>query len=124
MWHVRAGSAGMTAFLFGTGLLVQGQDPAAGGLVEAVKGAKEKQETCRIAGIVVKTTADGRYELRNVPSGRYKVKVTRNGYVEAEYGQRKPSDPGGTLALAPGENKEPVNFKLIPAAVIAGRIFD
>ena len=151
MWHVRAGSAGMTAFLFGTGLLVQGQDPAAGGLVEAVKGAKEKQETCRIAGMVVKladgtplknatvrlengedrehtiavkTTADGRYELRNVPSGRYKVKVTRNGYVEAEYGQRKPSDPGGTLALAPGENKEPVNFKLIPAAVIAGRIFD
>src|SRR5262249_10088247 len=74
--------------------------------------------------IAAKTSADGRYELRNVPAGRDKLKVTRNGYVEMEYGQRKPSDPGATLALSEGENKESINFRLIPASVIAGRIFD
>ena len=149
MWCLRTGSAVMTAFFFGTVLLAQGQAPAAGGMAGSAKGAKE--ETCRIKGMVVKladgtplknatvrlengdnrehtiaakTSGDGRYELRNVPPGRYKVKVTRNGYVEMEYGQRKPSDPGATLALSPGETKEPIDFRLIPAAVIAGKIFD
>src|SRR5215475_2592482 len=138
MWRVRAGSAWLTACLWGTGLLAHGQAPASEGMAGAAKGAKEKEQTCRIAGMVVKlaegtplknamvrlengedrehtiaarTSADGRYELRNVPPGRYKVKVTRDGYVEMEYGQLKPSDPGATLALAPGENKEPINFR-------------
>jgi Carboxypeptidase regulatory-like domain len=77
----------------------------------------EKEATCRISGMVVKladgaplkgatvrvengedrehtiaakTTADGRFELRNIPAGRYKDLL----------------------------------FRLIPAAVIAGRVFD
>ena len=80
-----------------------------------------KEETCRVSGMVVKradgvplkgatvrlengedreptiatkTTGDGRFELRNVPAGRYKLPVSRNGYVETEHGQKKPSDPG------------------------------
>ena len=117
----------------------------------AAKAGKEKEETCRVSGIVLKladgtplknatvrldneedhehtiaarTGADGRFELRNVPAARYKLRVSRNGYVAAEYGQVKPSDPGAVFALAPGENKKDVTFKLIPAAVIMGRVFD
>jgi hypothetical protein len=117
----------------------------------AAKAGKDKDETCRVFGMVVKmadgaplknatvrlendsdrehviatkTTADGRFELRNVPSGRYKLKVFRNGYVEKEYGQHNPSDAGATFALSPGQDKHDVLFKLIPAAVIAGRVFD
>jgi len=139
----------MAALLCGIGLLAQEQTPSSAAMAAAAKSTT--QETCRIAGMVLKltdgtplknatvqlengddhehtiaakTAADGRYELRNVPSGRYKLKVTRVGYVAMEYGQRKPSDPGATLTLSPGANKEQINFQLIPAAVITGRIFD
>jgi hypothetical protein len=85
------------------------------------KVTKETEGTCRVSGLVVKkadgaplknalvqlennedldhtivarTTADEHFELRNLPAGKYKLSISRNGYVEAEYGQRKPSDPG------------------------------
>jgi len=115
------------------------------------KSDQEKDATCRISGMVVKladgaplkgatvrvengedrehtiaakTTADGRFELRNIPAGRYKLIVSRNGYVAAEYGQKKPSDPGAAFSLSSGETKKDLLFRLIPAAVIAGRVFD
>jgi len=115
------------------------------------KSDKEKDATCRISGMVVKladgvplkgatvrvengedrehtiaakTTADGRFELRNIPAGRYKLIVSRSGYVAAEYGQKKPSDPGAAFSLSSGETKKDLLFRLIPAAVIAGRVFD
>jgi len=112
---------------------------------------KEKNATCRISGMVVKladgaplrnatvqlengedrehtiatkTAADGRFELKNVPTGRYKLYVWRNGFVGTEYRKKRPSDPGATLSLSSGEIKKDVMFWLIPAAVIAGRVFD
>jgi 5-hydroxyisourate hydrolase-like protein (transthyretin family) len=115
------------------------------------KDAKEKEETCRISGMVLKamdgaplkgatvrlengedhehtiatkTAGDGRFELRNVPAGRYKVIVSRNGYVEMEHGQKKLSDPGAAFTLSPGQTRTDFLFKLIPAAVIAGRVFN
>jgi len=117
----------------------------------APKDAKEKEATCRVSGMVVrladgiplkgatvrlengedhehtiasKTSGDGRFELRNVPAGRYKLVVSRSGYVETEYGQKKPSDPGAAFTLSPGQTKTDLIFKLIPAAVIAGRVFN
>src|SRR5690242_19491355 len=111
----------------------------------AAAKAGKKEETCRVSGIVLRladgaplknatvrldneedhehtiaarTGADGRFELRNVPAARYKLRVFRTGYVEQEYGQVEPSDPGAVFALAPGEAKK-VFFRLIPAAVIA-----
>jgi protocatechuate 3,4-dioxygenase beta subunit len=59
-----------------------------------------------------------------VPAGRYKLVVSRSGYVETEYGQKKPSDPGAAFTLSPGQTKTDLIFKLIPAAVIAGRVFN
>jgi hypothetical protein len=117
----------------------------------AAKAGKEKEETCRISGMVVKladgtplkgatvvlsndedrehtiaakTTADGRFALKNVPPAHYKMTVSKNGYVGAEYGQQKPSDPGATLTLSAGQVKEELMFRLMPSAVIAGRVFN
>ena len=136
--------------LFGTALAAQAPSGAANP-ANATKTAKDKDETCRVSGMVVKmvdgtplknatvqlrnnddrehtiaakTTADGRFALKSVPPGRYKLVVGRNGYVEAEYGQIKPSDPGAAFSLSAGEDKHDLLFKLIPAAVISGRIFD
>src|SRR5262249_23433055 len=81
-------------------------------------------ESDREHTIATKTGADGRFALKNVPAGRYKLSVTRNGYVTAEYGQKKPSDPGTAFTLNAGEERKDLPFRLIPAAVITGRVFD
>jgi len=136
----------------GVGARGGGQSGSAGAAgTAAAKTGKEKEETCRVSGtvfkmvdgtplknatvrleneedhehtIAVRTAADGRFVLKNVPSARYKLKVSRNGFVEKEYGQQKPNDPGAVLALSPGENRHGLEIKLLPAAVIAGRIYD
>jgi len=142
---LRAFALGLTLGISALAALCFAQTPT------APKDSKEKQETCRVSGMVVrladglplkgatlrlengedqehriatKTAGDGRFELRNVPAGRYKLVVRRSGYVETEYGQKKPSDPGAAFTLSPGQTKTDLIFKLIPAAVIAGRVFN
>ena len=51
------------------------------------------------------TDATGRFTLKDIEPGRYRLSVERNGYVRQEYGQRGSSP-------------------MVPAAVIAGRISD
>jgi Carboxypeptidase regulatory-like domain len=149
-WRTTVTGAVLGALLFGTGL--HGQVPAAPPTGQGTPGAAgAKEETCRVSGLVAKmadgsplknatvllstesdrehtiatkTAVDGRFALKNVPAGRYKLSVSRNGYVTEEYGQKKPSDPGAAFTLAAGENRQDLVFKLIPAAVISGRVFD
>jgi protocatechuate 3,4-dioxygenase beta subunit len=68
--------------------------------------------------------AEGRFKLEGIEPGRYRLLAGRNGYVQREYGQRGPARPGATLTLAPGQRLDDVVFELIPAAVIAGRVYD
>jgi hypothetical protein len=70
------------------------------------------------------TDADGGFELKRLDPGGYKLTVSRVGFVTQEYGQRKPGDPGATLTLRPEQVIKDLVFRLIPAAVIAGRILD
>lgn len=74
--------------------------------------------------IATKTTADGHFLLKSVPAGQYKLKVTRNGYVDQELGQKKLGDPGATFTLRPGQRIADLVFKLGRAGVIAGKAFD
>lgn len=70
------------------------------------------------------TDTGGRFELEGINAGRYRLSVTRNGFVTQEYGQRRPDDPGAILTLRPGQNLKDLLFRLIPSAVIAGRIIN
>jgi protocatechuate 3,4-dioxygenase beta subunit len=114
-------------------------------------GDKPKKEDCSIAGIVVKlagseplkkatvqlesaddgtrsittsTDAGGRFQLKGLDPGRYRLTAMRNGFVTQEYGQKTPDDPGSALTLRPGQDVKDLLFRLIPSAVIAGRIID
>jgi hypothetical protein len=71
-----------------------------------------------------RTGADGRFELKNVVAGKYRLMVSRNGYFQMEYGQKKPSDPGATFSLRPGQHMSDLLFKLGLAGVITGKILD
>ena len=110
-----------------------------------------KTEKCTVAGMVVRkgssepihfahvtltndgdeqkslhgtTAADGRFAIKEVPPGDYRVTVTRNGYVGESYGATRPMDPGLPLALSPGKQVNDLIFRMTPAAIIAGHVRD
>jgi hypothetical protein len=70
------------------------------------------------------TGADGKYELRELPAGRYEIYVSRSGYLEMRYGQRRPFELGKPLQLGAGETVAGVDFALPRMSVIAGRLVD
>ncbi|MBI2188742.1 MAG: carboxypeptidase regulatory-like domain-containing protein [Acidobacteria bacterium] len=73
---------------------------------------------------LVTTDAEGRFELRDLPGGRWELTASKGGYVTMRYGQRRPFEAGRPLELADGQVVQQVNFALPRGAVIAGRIVD
>lgn len=86
----------------------------------ALRKADGRQEVTQGAT----TTSDGRFLLKEVEPGRYRLTAGRNGYVRREYGQRSPGRPGSILELSPGQEIEGLSIELIPAAVVTGRVYD
>jgi hypothetical protein len=70
------------------------------------------------------TGLDGRYEVSDLPAGRYAVRAERGGYLTLRYGQTRPLEQGSPLDVRERETVERVDFTLPPAGVIAGRVVD
>jgi Carboxypeptidase regulatory-like domain len=119
---------------------------------DAQKDSKPpKEESCSVSGIVIKmadsaplrkahlsltsvddpnrtvsaiTNADGHFAMKGIEPGSYRLSVSRLGFVTGEFGQRKPDTPGAILTLHPGQDLKDLQFRLIPAGVISGKIYD
>jgi len=74
--------------------------------------------------ISVTSDSGGRFELKGLQAGRYYLTVSRSGFVPQNYAQRKPDDPGAVLTLRPGQAVKDLLFRMIPCAVITGKIVD
>jgi hypothetical protein len=72
----------------------------------------------------VKTDADGRYEINDLPVGRYVVSAVKSNFVTAAFGQRRPAGPGTPFDLGDKQIASKVDFAMARAGVIAGRIVD
>ena len=70
------------------------------------------------------TDADGRYDIAELPQGRYSISVSRNGYVSLQFGQQRPFEPGRPLDLGDGQLMDRIDFALPRGAVITGRVTD
>ena len=70
------------------------------------------------------TDSAGKFAMKDIEPGKYRLSVNRNGFVAANYGARGPMRPGTTLSLVRGQSLKEVTFRLTPHGVIAGRIFD
>jgi len=75
-------------------------------------------------GGVTSTDAEGRYEIKELPAGRYSISATKGGFVTGQFGQRRPGEPGTPIDLSDSQTADKVNFVLSRGSVIAGRIVD
>ena len=72
----------------------------------------------------VQTGNDGKFLLKDLEPGQYRLTVNRNGYTQQAYGSRNSSGPGSVINLAAGEKKIDLVFRMQPGGVITGRIRD
>jgi hypothetical protein len=91
-----------------------------------VKSAKVQLQSMdeRSHIISIATDVGGRFSLKGVAPGSYRLSVSKNNFVEQQYGQRKPGDPGSILTLRAGQDLKDLLFRLIPSAIISGRVID
>ena len=68
------------------------------------------------------TDAEGRFSFRNVAAGTYRLLAVRNGYASQEYGQKRAGRPGTELRISGNESIKSIDFRLVPAGTITGRV--
>jgi hypothetical protein len=73
---------------------------------------------------VALTGADGRFELRDLPAGRWMLSASKPGFVTQRLGQRRPNETVSELQLADGQKVDGANFSLLRGGVINGRVAD
>jgi len=70
------------------------------------------------------TDERGGYSVTGLTAGSYTVIASKNGFVEAVYGQRRPMQPGTPVQLADNQQAANVDLRLIRGGVITGRVVD
>jgi hypothetical protein len=73
----------------------------------------------------VDTGDDGKFALKDVKPGRYRLSASKPGYEATGYGARKPGDAAGqVLRVDPGANLTKLDIRLPKQGVISGKILD
>jgi hypothetical protein len=70
------------------------------------------------------TDAQGAYEFKDLPAGRYTLSANKGSFVSLQYGQTRPLEPGKPLQILDAQTIEKVDFSLPRGSVITGRIVD
>jgi protocatechuate 3,4-dioxygenase beta subunit len=107
----------------GTGVL-KGQVLTAGSGAPVRRAQVRATSNDARGGGVTSTDAEGRYEIKDLPAGRYSISASKGGFVTGQFGQRRPGDPGTPIDLSDAQTADKVNFVLSRGSVIAGRIVD
>ena len=124
----------------------------AAALCVAQRPAASPAATCRVEGVVVSAArseplkraqvflfqidkpmgmsystisgAEGRFGMADIEPGTYYLSASRRGFIRAQYGARRPGSPGTTLALERGQSIRDLVIRMVPQAVITGRVVD
>ncbi len=70
------------------------------------------------------TDAEGRFELKELPAGRWDLTATKAGFVSLRFGQRRPFESGRPIELSDHETMARADFALPRGAAITGRVVD
>ena len=69
------------------------------------------------------TDADGRFELRDLPAGRWTISASKGGFVTQQFGQRHPFESVEPIDISDGQ-RFTANFTLSRGSAITGRVSD
>jgi hypothetical protein len=123
------GPLGRGGFLPGRGQQVQGTASIRGLVRSAdtnspVRRAQVRATSPETRSARLSTTdADGRFELKDLPAGRWTISATKGGFVSQQFGQRHPFESVEPIDLADGQ-RFTANFALSRGSVITGRVSD
>ena len=70
------------------------------------------------------TDAEGRFEFRDLPAGRFTLQATKSGFVSVQYGQSRPFEQGKPIELAEKQSLDNADIAMPRGGVISGRIVD
>jgi hypothetical protein len=72
------------------------------------------------------TDPQGKFEIKELPAGRFSITASKAGFVTMQYGQRRSDQPGGgtILDVLDSQIVEKINFALPRGGVITGRVLD
>jgi len=101
--------------------------PGARGAAPAIPGqtaqiAVAPQQPSIIPAVL--TDDRGRFQIKDVDPGNYRIVAARNGFARQEYGQRSFNRSGAIISVRPGQQVQDIEFKLTPAPTISGRVVD
>jgi hypothetical protein len=101
-----------------------------GQIVAADNGSPIRRAQVRVTspdareGRVATTDAQGRFEIKELPAGRYTLSASKGGFVSLQYGQRRPSESGTPIELGDGQAIDKITIGLPRGSVLGGRITD
>jgi protocatechuate 3,4-dioxygenase beta subunit len=70
------------------------------------------------------TDAEGRFEFKDLPAGRFSLTASKSGYVHVQYGQTRPFESGRPIELADKQVLAKADIGMPRGGVISGRIVD
>lgn len=76
------------------------------------------------ANRLVSTDAQGRFEFKDLPAGRWNLTASKAGYMTLRYGQKRSFEAGSPIEVADAQVMERADFSLPRGAAITGRVFD
>ena len=101
-----------------------------GRVMAADTGQPLRRAVVRLSGAEIResrsttTAADGTYEFKDLPAGRYTISASKGSYVSLAYGQIRPSEAGRPVVLADHQALDRIDIRLPRGAIITGRVVD
>src|SRR6266498_1300926 len=75
-------------------------------------------------GRTTSTNGLGKFEIRELPAGRFNLSASRAGYLPMAFGQTRIGEPGRPIELADAQTLESSDIVLPHTALISGHVLD
>jgi hypothetical protein len=100
------------------------------GKIVNAEGRPLRRVQLRLSGDVIpegrtaSTNGEGRFEIAELPAGRYTLNASRAGYLGVSFGQSRPGEVTRPIEVADGGVFANADFVLQHTALISGHVFD